>query len=132
MREIKFRAKDKVNNKWIYGNLETPLLDWNISKRYIVGYSYGQYQKHEVEPETVGQCTGLKDKNGVGICEGDIDKDGYIVTYVDGSDESDIGMNVGFYIQRNDFESWIHLEVGAMYEIIGNIHDNPELIEVNQ
>ena len=142
MKEVKFRAWDSEANIMVYS-------DHRTRKLYDVYYGFemnengllecrweGDFsESHVLDGGTLGnimQFTGLKDKNGVEIYEGDIDKGGYVVTYVDGSDESDIGMNVGFYIQRNDFESWTQLEVGAYYEVIGNIHDNPELIEVNQ
>lgn len=75
--------------------------------------------------------TGLLDKNGREIFEGDI-IDGWAVTYC-GDQVSGLGMSAGWYLQRDDFESWIELqsrcnENGDNYEVIGNIYENPELL----
>ena len=122
MREIKFRGMDIVNNKWLYGNLEIPLINQSKSKHFIIGYSYGQYQKHEVDPKTIGQYTGLKDKNGKEIYEGDIvrhatDEGVYKVIFEDG----------GFYV-KNLFEYDFQAINEYPLEIIGNIYENLELL----
>jgi uncharacterized phage protein (TIGR01671 family) len=124
MRKIKFRGKDKVSNTWLYGNLEIPLLNQNTSRCYIVGYSYGQYQKHEVDPKTVGQFTGLQDGNGKDIYEGDIL-----------SHEKFGTVKVVFQLGKFDCVDNLNCSVkdlANIYDwttILGNIYENLELIK---
>ncbi|MFJ3388831.1 YopX family protein [Lysinibacillus sp. NPDC086135] len=135
MREIKFRAQDKVNKKWIYGNLEIPLLTQSKSKHYILGYSYGQYQKHEVESKTVGQYIGLSDINGMKIYEGDIVRlfvptDPEMPEYISKVFDYHGAYTVkceGMDIYNDHFVmGWIE---EYEFEIIGNVHRNPELVK---
>lgn len=135
MREILFRGKRKDNGQWIYGYLikgknyltEEPVtaiveLDATFFPRSeIAGYE-------EVIPETVGQWTGLVDCHGVKIFEGDIHGiPRWVVTYCGNVNEG-YGMNAGWYVQRDNFECWVELENTEENNIIGNIHDNPELL----
>ncbi|PHF00520.1 hypothetical protein COF76_08050 [Bacillus wiedmannii] len=114
MREIKFRGRKINSTEWVCGDLRK-------TQNGNVGISVNG-RLYIVDAETVGQYTGLTDKNAREIYEGDILKYGYIVTYIDGSDTENLGMDIGFYSQRDDFESWALLEVGAEYEVIGNIY----------
>lgn len=124
MREILFRGKSVDNNEMIYGYL------YRISEKlnpFIMLINSGG-ESHEVFPKTVGQYTGLTDKNGVKIFEGDIvsiskeDERGVVrwedsnATYVIGCDDN---------IDLSFLENLWGLDV----EVIGNIHDNPELAE---
>lgn len=118
MREIEFRGK-LINSKiWAYGNL-----DIKKNKTAIItpdDTPLGRYG--EVDTETVGQYTGLKDKNGVKIFEGDI-----VRSY------ADVFRAIVEY--NTSFAGWFPFcnERTGIYadecEVIGNIHDNPELLE---
>lgn len=71
--------------------------------------------------------TGLCDKNGNEIYKGHIIY-GFIVDYVADAGAS-LGMNAGWYLQRDNFESWVELECSTDYEIIGDIYTTPELLK---
>ena len=142
MRTIKFRGKRKDNGEWVYGQLiVTTNLKENrtfIVKEIWLGYRRSEAIKEEYEsllfdsdtiyeviPETVGQFTGLYDKNGKEIYEGDIIKSGEILAYVFFNEQSASFMYriVNKYIHE---QAPINIE---NFEVIGNIYDNPELLE---
>ena len=130
MREIKFRTWDNVKNKMHYVGEETEIV-FHFDSSGIIATDITE---DEDEFKTLHhllymQYSGIKDKNGVGIYEGDVLDYRYVVTYVEGSDNANLGMDVGFYQQRDNFESWVMLVVGEEYEVLGNIYENPDLIK---
>lgn len=134
MREILFRGKTE-DGKWVYGYLFILGKGSEYEETYILGdidhrdSIFDVWKNAEkVIPKTVGQWTGLYDCHGVKIFEGDIHGiPGWIVTYCADTHEG-YGMNAGWYVQRDNFESWMELENHEEHNIIGNIHDNPELL----
>lgn len=130
MREILFRAKIKTNNAqhitgdWVQGDY----VRVKDGSRFIP-HIYG---KGEVVENTVGQYTGLKDKNGKKIFEGDIVKaqdDILGSPFCYGITGKIVFEESAFFIEpRNPFESEYLFNECAVYEVIGNIHDNPELL----
>lgn len=135
MREILFRGKRVDNGEWVEGYLFRFGTDTDFEETYILGELdhretiYDIWKCAEkVDPDTIGQFTGLLDKNGKKIFEGDIiDLPHWYVAYAGDLRES-TGMNAGWYVQRDGFESWTELECTEDNEVIGNIHDNPELL----
>lgn len=126
MREILFRGKRFFDGEWVDGSL---FIDEKKDKHEIL-VGYVNYRVGwEVVPETVGQFTGLTDKNGKKIFEGDImpvweqgEEYHYKVVY-----NGDC-----FMLSMLDSEqgSYPLSTKNLMSEVIGNIHDNPELLEV--
>lgn len=112
MREIKFRGKRIDNGEWVYGDLSTKNL---FNEPMIYEEEWADYA---VIPETVGQYTGLKDKNGVEIYEGDL------LQFEDYPPQEVVWEDGGFAVEDYYLADWYD---GAV--VIGNIHDNPELME---
>lgn len=160
MREIKFRGKRIDNGEWIKGGLVVRNYKGRRKIYYIIdeGFVSPEYAFfQEVHPESVGQFTGLLDKNKVEIYGEDIVKAMHQeqggrnpyerkerVYFNRGGFELFSRAMSGFYVE-NDMKTikncmWVspgHYTVPTIYyeiinfEVIGNIHDNPELLENN-
>ncbi|ELI5406008.1 hypothetical protein RRJ85_002730 [Listeria monocytogenes] len=126
MREIEFRGKIVGAEGFVYGKLLAPLASGNAYIAYDVNEvrSFVYISRSEkVDPETVGQYTGLKDKNGKKIFEGDICWEEHNECY--GVVKFEEGKFL--YVWENIAEDlW---EVADSIEIYGNIHENLDLLE---
>jgi uncharacterized phage protein (TIGR01671 family) len=141
MREIKFRAKRIDNGRWVYGQyFKTPLTDENSGTLPEAGWFFLTGETRHcivqdgvsfvIDINTLGQYVGLKDKNGNEIYESDVVK-GY--WWEKGESHRHIGkitygmsafkvVGVKQYLGMSD-------ELSPVYEVIGNIYDNSELLE---
>lgn len=123
MRTIKFRGKDLETGEWVYGDLFQRM---GYMPSILYPYEHNGkvcYAECAVKRETVGQFTGLMDKNGKEIYEGDI----YHYDNPDSINEVSYCAGGGF--AGFDFTPAKHSENRLLdVEVIGNIHDNPELL----
>ena len=121
-REILFRGKSKKTGEWFFGNLFDKD---NSGKTHIGTTTKGCF---DIDPETVGQFTGLIDKNDKRIYDGDIvinknlHSKKWAVEYRTDSEY------VGFVLVEVGKSGISYFTSWAEVEIMGNIHDNPELI----
>ena len=142
MREIKFRGKHIGDNEWVYGYLL-------FSQSGICSIrSIDDFLTYQVDPETVGQFTGLHDKNGKEIYEGDIlrfppkekiEVNNYVSYEVFWHDNDYADRHIGWQMNRHHYHGNICGTINYFTTclpkytqkmiIIGNIYDNPELLK---
>ena len=118
MREILFRGKTVCDGDWVYGGIT-----WNPSRKKF--FIHTDWEEAKVIPETVGQYTGLTDENGVKIFEGDIlhaAQGDFVVRW----SESICSFVAG---EKERMRPCMNSGTVKCYEVIGNIYDNPELLE---
>lgn len=138
-REIKFRGKRKTDGEWLYGYYFV-----NRGLHFIVtddlAPAGNTFKDYEVDPETVGQYTGLTDMKGRGVYEGDIinwlrhriDRTGYIEEgRVEFRTEEQAFVVINKFKTQDGRESVRNiLNCLTNLDVVGNIHDNPELLEL--
>ena len=122
MRTIKFRGESILTDEWLYGDL----VHSADNKRFgILVNDKGSYDECEVAPETVGQFTGLYDCDGKEIYEGDIlDFNGLTV-------EVRFVRGVFAFLANGNLDEELcgDCRTDLFAKVIGNIHDNPELLK---
>ena len=139
MREILFRGKRVDNGEWVYGDLLRAKGYVNRIEYTVIFTDPAEFPKGEyfgavhILPETVGQFTGLRDKNGKRIFEGDIIKipDDYDTYGMNAGEVYEVYFGFGGFRLKPKYRKnsrGYFLEDSGEVEVIGNIHDNPELI----
>jgi uncharacterized phage protein (TIGR01671 family) len=143
MRQILFRGFNRKNNVWLYGfYLQNRKAHFVAPDEFATGKTWDDY---EIDPETLGQFINRKDKKGNDIYDGDI----LFVEFSDGSSSySLIGWNekqmcwgcmdryayqssieVCDFAEFNDYVLKAYLREALICEVVGNVHDNPDLLK---
>lgn len=134
-REIKFRAWDKTFNKMV------EVTDLNLDNRSLIGYMGDRLVSCKFDDCELMQYTGLKDKNGVEIHKGDICIMRGEEPMYNEQISTDYDWKLSGVIKFLDFACWLVRKDGTdiflgeefdEIEVIGNIYENPELLEVKQ
>lgn len=120
MREILFRGKRTDNGEWVYGDLTHSV--YKIGDTCVGKYGC-EIGMHQVDPSTVGQYTGLTDKNGKRIFEGDV------VEYREYGNLAVVWDDGAFQLMREDtFYDMLDRYTSGISTVVGNRWDNPELL----
>lgn len=136
MREILFRGKDALVDEWLYGDLIQSTIENDEGDEEGVKFivPFAETSTREILPETIGQFTGCRDKNGTKIFEGDIVR--HIQKYeISGEVES-----TAVIIWNEAYSCWsvkylngrVTVFLGCEHskiEVISNVYDNPELLK---
>lgn len=134
MREIIFRGKREDNGKWVYGNyVKVEEMAGNGKYEHYIIEVPAIGTSYSVSPETIGQFTGLTDKNNKKIFEGDIVQGTIVSAWNKALVRCEVIYNKDGFIsvERTRNQDWVHkVKFGKDIEVIGNTHDNPELLEV--
>lgn len=121
LQNVKYRGKRKKDGEWVTGR--GIIIDNATPGDPVSVYSDRRFKFYEVIPETVGVYIGIKDKNGADIFVDDIIRDRYgeigVVIFSDNFS--------GYRIRYHGGDTW--REPRKDNEVIGNIHDNPEMAE---
>ena len=118
-------AGDKCESHWVYGGIFPQNKDGDFA---IIYQQEPEIRKFTVYADTVGQYTGLTDKNGVRIFEGDIVKYGDTIHEVVFEQRNNTAYYGLIYSQIETLPFGNYQDIRQI-EVIGNIHDNPELLE---
>ena len=122
MREIEFRGQQINTNQWIYGYL------YRNKGLYVICENIRYAEEEPILLDTIGQYTGLKDKNGKKIYEGDILEweDGFGIHH-----DIVVWDEYEWALQYGQEQKWVRSIFTIYYdaEVIGNVWDNPELID---
>lgn len=123
MRKIKFRGKRLSTREWVYGSL----IQWKDGTMTIITENKEDHSEFYVNPDTVGQYTGLKDRSGQDVYEGDLlrTSEGNIMI------AEWVGSGIVTRCLTPTYDGMMNTNRYAfpVSEKIGNIHDNPELLE---
>jgi hypothetical protein len=125
MREYKFRGKAKATGEWVYGDLIHRYDNWT----YIAPIpSVTNIKPIEVDPETVGQYTGVKERYPQMVGEGQEIYFGDVVRVFGGEYCQGYYEHDQVFVVKNAYDI-VMLEESENVELLGNMHENPELLK---
>ncbi len=122
MRDIKFRGICPNEGFWVYGYYAK-----RVASHHLILDGGATYH---ADPDSIGQYTGLKDNHGVEIYEGDICRFDTMIPKIDGIGYVYWSVKGGCWMAQTKLPFLLHRAMSV--EVIGNIHDNPELLTEGQ